>query len=181
MFESGGSDANTKYYNNVCLGKQEIDVGYDDYNGITAAMQKNGWSNHLTTGVGADDYLSLDEDDAMLPRDIYGGLPRKFARLATDSKLIDKGNASFEDDATSNVGKVWKQLVEDFPFLKRNITGTARDLGPYERPDNGTGITSVAGGNPADKGVRKYLSNGRIVILKNGVRYSLQGQKLYQK
>ena len=181
MFESGGSDANTKYYNNVCLGKQEIDVGYDDYNGITSPMQKNGWSNHLTTGVGADDYLSLDEDDAMQPRDIYGGLPRKFARLATDSKLIDMGNASFEDDATSNVGKVWKQLVEDFPFLKRNITGTARDLGPYERPGDATGIISVAGGNPADKGVRKYLSNGRIVILKNGQRYNLQGQKLYQK
>ena len=102
-----------------------------------------------------------------------------YAQTDVTSKYLT--NASFEDDATSNVGKVWKQLVEDFPFLKRNITGTARDLGPYERPGDATGIISVAGGNPADKGVRKYLSNGRIVILKNGQRYNLQGQKLYQK
>ena len=156
-------------------------MGYDDYNGIMSPMQKNGWTHHLTTGVGADDYLLLDEDDAMLPRDIYGGLPRKFARLAADSKMIDKGNASFEDDATSNVGKVWKQLVEDFPFLKRSITGTARDLGPYERPGNANGITLVVGDFPAEKGIRKCLSNGRVVIIKDGQRYNLQGQKLYQK
>ena len=131
--------------------------------------------------MGADDYLSLDEDDAMQPRDIYGGLPRKFARLVSDSKMIDKGNASYEDDATTNVGQVWKQLVEDFPFLKRNITGSARDLGPYERPVNATSITTVVGGSPADKGICKYLINGRFVILKDGVRYNLQGQKINQK
>lgn len=153
-------------------------MGYDDYNGIMSPMQKNGWTHHLTTGVGADDYLSLDEDDAMLPRDIYGGLPRKFARLASDSKMIDQGNASFEDDVTSNVGKVWKQLVEDFPFLKRNITGTARDLGPYERSSAATGITPVVSSSLVDKGIRKYLSNGRVVIIKDGARYNLQGQQL---
>ena len=131
MFESGGSDANTKYYNNVCLGKQEIDVGYDDYNAIAVPMSKNGWTNHLVTGVSRADYLSLDEEDALKPRDIYGGLPRKFGRLAADSKMVDAGNATFEDDMP-----VWQQLVRDFPFLKRSVTGNARDLGPYERPDN---------------------------------------------
>ena len=175
MFESGGSDANTKYYNNVCLGKQEIDVGYDDYNALATPMSKNGWTNHLITGVSRADYLSLDEEDALLPRDIYGGLPRKFGRLASDSKMIDAGNASFEDDMP-----VWQQLVQDFPFLQRTVTGTARDLGPYERTDTSSPtLTTVAGyvivsnidelraalravnGSPADASRRFiFLTNG---------------------
>ena len=207
MFEGGGSDANTKYYNNVCLGKQEIDVGYDDYNALAAPMQKNGWTNHVVTGVGADDYLSLDEDDAMMPRDIYGGLPRKFARLTSDSKLIDAGSASFENDYTTNVGKVWQQLVTDFPFLQRTVTGTVRDLGPYERPGEPapTGIaivTTPEASAPATTpgasafattpgasafattpgasapGSTKLLRNGRLVILKDGVHYNALGQKI---
>jgi len=129
MFESGGSNANTLYYNNVCLGKQEIAVGYDDYNALAVPMSKNGWTNHLVTGVSRADYLSLDEEEALKPRDIYGGLPRRFGRLAADSKMVDAGNASFEDTMP-----VWQQLVEDFPFLQRTVTGSARDLGPYERP-----------------------------------------------
>ena len=141
MFESGGSDADTKYYNNVCLGKQEIDVGYDDYNALTAPMSKNGWTNHLVTGISADDYISLDEDDALLPRDIYGGLPRRFGRLTADpeNRLVDAGNADLD-----NVNNVWQGLVQDFPFLERTITGSARDLGPYERPANTTAIKSVS-------------------------------------
>ena len=142
MFESGGSDAKTFYYNNVCLGKQEIDVGHDDYNAIATPMSKNGWTNHLVTGVSRSDYLSLDEDDALLPRDIYGGLPRKFGRLAADSKMVDAGNDAFEADMP-----VWQQLVQDFPFLARTVTGTARDLGPYERPDLSAdpALTTIAG------------------------------------
>ncbi|MBQ9203712.1 MAG: hypothetical protein IJ155_05675 [Prevotella sp.] len=174
MFESGGSDANTKYYNNVCLGKQEIDVGYDDYNALTSLMSKNGWSNHVVTGVGADDYLSLDEDEAMLPRDIYGGLPRKFGRLASDSKLIDAGNADLD-----NINNVWQQLVKDFPFLQRTITGNARDLGPYERPaQNPTGIkTHEAYESHQAHGAHKILQNGRLVIIKDGIRYNAIGQR----
>ena len=129
MFESEGSDANTKYYNNVCLGRQEIDVGYDDYNALAVPMSKNGWTNHLTTGIGRGDYLSLDEDEALKPRDIYGGLPRRFGRLAADSKMVNAGNASFEEGMP-----VWQELVADFPFLQRTVTGNARDLDPYERP-----------------------------------------------
>lgn len=178
MFESGGSQANTKYYNNVCLGKQEIDVGSDDYNALAAAMQKNGWSNHLTTGVGTDDYLSLEEDDALRPRDIYGGLPRKFARLASDSKMIDAGNVSLDA-----INGVWAQLEADFPFLHRPVTGAARDLGPYERPGEDilpTGIRNV-NDNPnanAYAKTRKYFSNGQIIIVKDGVRYNALGQKM---
>lgn len=176
MFESGGSQANTKYYNNVCLGKQEIDVGSDDYNALAAAMQKNGWSNHLTTGVGTDDYLSLEEDDALRPRDIYGGLPRKFARLASDSKMIDAGNVSLDA-----INGVWAQLEADFPFLHRPVTGAARDLGPYERPGEDilpTGIRDINVNPNINRETRKYFINGRLVIVKEGQRYNGLGQKL---
>ena len=176
MFESGGSDANTKYYNNVCLGKQEIDVGYDDYNALTAPMSKNGWINHLITGISADDYISLDEDDAMAPRDIYGGMPRRFGRLTADpeNKLVDAGNADLDD-----VNNVWQGLVAEFPFLARTITGNARDLGPYERPSSTTGI-SVTSQSSADKQVKtcKYFMDGRLVIVKDGQRYNSVGQRL---
>ena len=174
MFEGGGSDANTKYYNNVCLGKQEIDVGYDDYNALTSLMSKNGWSNHVVTGVGTDDYLSLDEDEAMRPRDIYGGLPRKFGRLASDSKLIDAGNADLD-----NINNVWQQLVKDFPFLQRTITGNARDLGPYERPaQNPTGIKTHESNDINKTNItHKVMQNGRLVIIKDGIRYNAIGQR----
>ena len=131
MFESGGSDANTLYYNNVCLGKQEIAVGHDDYNALATSMTKNGWTSHLVTGISRDDYQSLDEEEALKPRDIYGAMPRKFGRLTADSKLVDAGNVSLDEALP-----VWQQLVQDFPFLQRTVTGSARDLGPYERPDN---------------------------------------------
>ena len=174
MFESGGSETKTFYYNNVCLGKQEIMVGTDDYNALAAPMSKNGWTNHLVTGASVDDYVTLDEDDALMPRDIKGGMPRRFGRLTADPEnpLINAGNASLDD-----VNGVWAKLVADFPFLKRNITGTARDLGPYERPGDATGITPVVSGSATDT-PRKYISNGRLVIIKNGLRYNAMGQKL---
>lgn len=180
MFESGGSDAKTFYYNNVCLGKQEIMVGTDDYNALAAPMSKNGWTNHLITGASADDYITLDEDDALLPRDIYGGLPRRFGRLTADPEnpLVDAGNADLD-----NVNSVWQQLVNDFPFLARTITALSgqpssltRDLGPYERPATVTAIEAI---QYATKDVKtlKYLQDGRLVIVKNGQRYNALGQK----
>lgn len=174
MFESGGSETKTFYYNNVCLGKQEIMVGTDDYNALAAPMSKNGWTNHLVTGASVDDYVTLDEDDALMPRDIKGGMPRRFGRLTADPEnpLINAGNASLDD-----VNGVWAKLVADFPFLQRTVTGTARDLGPYERPSDATGITPVVSGFATDT-PRKYISNGRLVIIKNGQRYNAMGQKL---
>jgi hypothetical protein len=180
MFESGGSETKTFYYNNVCLGKQEIMVGTDDYNALAAPMSKNGWTNHLVTGASVDDYVTLDEDDALMPRDIKGGMPRRFGRLTADPEnpLINAGNASLDD-----VNGVWAKLVADFPFLQRTVTGTARDLGPYERPVDATAITVVRGstvvsGSAADKAPRKYTKNGRLIIEKNGQRYNAMGQKL---
>lgn len=172
MFESGGSDANTKYYNNICLGKQEIDVGYDDYNALAQPMSKNGWTRNLVTGAGYDDFISLDEEDALMPRDIYGGMPRRFGRLAPDSRLIDRGNAALEENMS-----VWQQLVSDFPFLKRNITGAARDLGPYERPAASTAINDRFYTAP-DASCRKVICNGRLVIVKGQQRYNAMGQRM---
>ncbi len=180
MFESGGSETKTFYYNNVCLGKQEIMVGTDDYNALAAPMSKNGWTNHLVTGASVDDYVTLDEDDALMPRDIKGGMPRRFGRLTADPEnpLINAGNASLDD-----VNGVWAKLVADFPFLQRTVTGTARDLGPYERPGDATAITVVRGstvvsGSAADKPSRKYTKNGRLIIEKDGQQYNCIGQRI---
>ena len=175
MFESGGSDAKTFYYNNICLGKQEISVGSDDYNGVAEQGAKQCWTNHLVTGIGADSFVSLEEDEALMPRDIRGGLPRKFGRLVNDPEnpLIDAGNASLD-----NVNNVWEGLVAEFPFLERKITGSARDLGPYEiRNNTATAIKAV---NAAQKEVktRKYFLDGQLIIVKDGVRYNALGQKL---
>jgi len=179
MFESGGSQANTFYYNNVCLGKQEIMVGTDDYNALATPMAKNGWTSHLVTGASVGDYVTLDEDDALLPRDIHGGMPRRFGRLTADPEnpLTDAGNAALDD-----VNGVWAQLVEDFPFLARTVTGSARDLGPYERPAAGgdpTAITApaTAAVNSVAGPVRKVLHRGRLLIVKDGRRYNALGQQ----
>ena len=174
MFESGGSDARTFYYNNVCIGKQEICVGTDDYNALAAPMSKNGWTSHLVTGASPDDYVTLDEDDALLPRDIRGGLPRRFGRLTADPEnpLIDAGN-----DALDDVNGVWQQLVQDFPFLARTVTGAARDLGPYERPvQSVTAIRNIEDSKHKAPG-SKFIENGRFVIVKDGIRYNAMGQR----
>lgn len=166
--------ADTRYFNNVCLGRQEIYVGYDDYNATTAPMSQNGWTNHLVTGISSDDYISLDEDDALMPRDIYGGLPRKFSRLTADpeNSLVDAGNADLDD-----VNNVWTQLINDFPFLARTTTGTDRDMGPYERPDNTATALSEVSGSATAKTI-KVMQDGRLVIMKNGRRYNALGQTL---
>jgi hypothetical protein len=169
MFESGGSQTNTFFYNNICLGKQEICVGSDDYNAIVTPMSKNGWSNHLVTGFSTEDFLSLDEEDALKPRAIDGSLPRLFGRLAADSKLIDKGNANYD---------IPESLLNDFPFLRRTITGTARDLGPYERTDNASPVESVEARSSHSDITRKVLHLGRIVIEKDGACYNAMGLRV---
>ncbi len=140
MFESGGSAENTFFYNNVCMGRQEISVGTDDYNAIVSPMSKEGWTNHLVTGFSKDDYVSLDEEDALAPRSIDGSLPRRFGRLLSDSKLVDAGNAAYG---------IPEDLLEEFPFLRQDVTGPARDLGPYERKVAVSKIDAIEmNGNP---------------------------------
>jgi len=170
MFESGGSDANTFFYNNICLGKQEICVGTDDYNAISTPMSKNGWSNHLLTGIGEDDFLSLDEEEALKPRAIDGSLPRRFGRLATDSKLIDAGTA---------IHDIPEDLLTDFPFLRRSVTGSARDLGPYERPaTNAASILLIDNDDSQSTPTRKVLKNRRLIIQRGSRQYNVMGLQL---
>ena len=170
MFESGGSDANTKFYNNICLGKQEICVGADDYNALSSPMSKNGWTHHLVTGIGMDDFVSLDEDDALKPRAIDGSLPRRFGRLTADSKLVDAGNAAYD---------LPEDLLADFPFLKRTVTGSSRDLGPYERPQADVSVVNdVKHAVSASRRVKR-VEHGRMIIEDgNGLRYNAMGQRL---
>ena len=171
MFESGGSDANTKFYNNICLGRQEICVGSDDYNALSAAMSKNGWTSHLLTGISAADFLSLDEEDALKPRAVDGSLPRRFGRLAAGSRMVDAGNAALDERLP-----VWQQLVSDFPFLARTVSGAARDLGPYERPaETASALSHTSAEQPG--ATKKYVEHGRFVIERGGVRYNALGQR----
>ena len=169
MFESGGSETETAFYNNICLGRQEICVGVDDYNALSYVPSKNGWSNHLVTGVTRDDFISLDEEDALLPRSIDGSLPRRFGRLAADSPLVDAGSATHDIPA---------DLISDFPFLARKVTGSARDLGPYERPGEMSGITNTDIDTAGTPRVVKRIEDGRIVIIRDGKRYDLLGRSL---
>lgn len=168
MFESGGSEQKTAFYNNICLGRQEICVGADDYNALNTVPSKNGWSGHLLTGVTKDDFLSLDEDDALKPRSIDGSLPRRFGRLAADSKLVDAGTAAHDLPA---------ELIADFPFLARTVTGAARDLGPYERPGSASGISEYPAEN-AKPAAGKFLRDGQIVIYRGNAAYNISGMRI---
>ena len=116
MFEK--SSTNCEYYNNVCFGNIEIAGGINSNNAMLSTSDK-AWTN-VIRGFGASDYVSLSEEDAKAPRGADGSLPTKFARLKSGSVLVDKG--------------LWKNIPysNEFPWLKQEVYGTARDLGPYE-------------------------------------------------
>ena len=165
MFESGGSDANTYYYNNVCFGRQEISVGSDDYNALATSHSKLAWTNHIVTNFSRSDYISLNEEDAMAPRRGDGSMPSRFARLMPGAPLVDAG-CDVSDAVTPNL----TQLLNDFPFLAVNVSGKARDIGPYEfaqevdtttsitqvivDPDKKGSIAVLAGNAPAERIIR---------------------------
>lgn len=156
MFESGGSDANTYYYNNVCFGKQEACVGTDDYNALGTTLSKDAWTNHLV-GPGSfsrSDYVSLSEEDAIAPRRGDGSMPSRFARLMPGSKLVDAG-CNVPENITPNLA----QLEADFPFLKSKVYGTARDLGPYElvQEETPTAVQQIA--SPDSRGALVMISS----------------------
>ena len=138
MFESGGSQTNTFYYNNVCFGRQEISVGTDDHNALGTPHSKLAWTNNLVTSFSRSDYVSLSETDALAPRRGDGSMPARFARLIPGSNLIDAGC-----DVPANVTPNLTQLETDFPFLVTPVYGSARDLGPYEMYWNDSAQTTV--------------------------------------
>lgn len=142
MFESGGSDLKTFFYNNVCLGRQEICVGFDDYNAVNTPPSKNAWTNHLITGASKDDYISLDESEALKPRSIDGSFPRAFGRLKQSSRLVDKGSADY-DLPEGDAFEPLRLTLLDFPFLTHHTMGNARDLGPYELPVEDTPVRDI--------------------------------------
>jgi hypothetical protein len=68
-------------------------------------------------------------------------MPSRFARLLPGSNLVDAG-CEVPSSVTPNLA----QLLADFPFLAVNVSGEARDLGPYELPqleDTTTSLTQV--------------------------------------
>ena len=116
MFEK--SSTNCEYYNNVCFGNIEIAGGINSNNAMLSTSDK-AWTN-VIRGFGASDYVSLSEGDAKAPRGADGSMPTKFARLKSGSVLVDKGLPYYLPYTT------------EFPWLKQEIYGAARDLGPYE-------------------------------------------------
>ena len=116
MFEKSAS--NCEYYNNVCFGNIEIAGGINSNNAMLSTSDK-AWTN-VIRGFGASDYVSLSEEDAKAPRGADGSMPAKFGRLKSGSVLIDKG--------------LWKNIPysNEFPWLKQEVYGAGRDLGPYE-------------------------------------------------
>jgi len=129
MFENGGSDANTHFYNNVCLGKQEICVGDDSHNAVPKASDDNAWTVSLVTNIGKSDYQSLDESYAIAPRRADGSMPGTFARLATGSAMVDAGM-----DVPSASVPVLAELYADYPHLIPTKYGAGWEIGPYEMP-----------------------------------------------
>ena len=86
--------------------------------------------------------------------------------------MVDAGNAELDQ-----INGVWSKLVEDFPFLERNITGTARDLGPYERPAAANAIETVTS-DARQVSTCKFVKYGRVVVKKNGECYNALGQRI---
>ena len=70
--------------------------------------------------------------------------------------------------------------IRTIELLNASSSGGARVYDMYVRvPDAAaTAITTVKTVNSYDR-IAKMMEAGRVVILKNGVRYNLQGQKLY--
>lgn len=120
MFESGGG-ANSLFYNNVCMGRQEILVGTESHNAFLGnPEQGKTFYNNVVKNFSRSDYESLNESDALAPRATDGSLPTRFGRLKSGSKLVDAG--------------INKPLpyTDEFTFLLQPIYGQNRDIGPYE-------------------------------------------------
>lgn len=117
MYEK--ASANSEYYNNVCLGRQEIAGGTNDHNALATPTDK-GWTNNVVYGVSTADYTDLSEATAKGPRGIDGSMPATFARLKNGAPQIDAGL------------DLALPFADEFPFIVQPIFGNARDLGPYE-------------------------------------------------
>ena len=133
MFEDAPSDATNDFYNNVCLSSR-IEV-----NATSSVMQNNvainnpekGWQNALSFNFSAGDFSNLSEDAAKEPRGEDGSLPKNFARLNSDSKLIDQG-ITVDYPALSFIDQ---PLIGSGLAFQQNINANGRDLGPYEYSD----------------------------------------------
>ena len=119
-----------------------------------------------------------------------GGRKFKISYTLSDgsskSVTTDKYNkGSYEFDVLEMAGLTTEEQckkVRSVSFEQSGANGGARVYDMYVRvPDtSATTITTVKTANSNECTV-KMMENGRIVIIKDGQRYNLQGQKLYQK
>ena len=89
--------------------------------------------------------------------------------------MVDAGNADYDIPA---------DLIADFPFLKRTITGKGRDLGPYERGGETTdAIEEIeayeAGNMKMDDGPIFNLNGQQVMKPTKGI-YIVNGKKMFK-
>jgi pectate disaccharide-lyase len=153
MFEK--NSYNCEYYNNVCFGSIEIAAGSTNSNNAMLSTTTEAWSNTIG-GFSFSDYVSLTEADAKAARGMDGSLPNRFAHLKSGSSLIDKG-----------INKPMPFTTE-YSFLKQDIYGTARDLGPYELAEGDISGIQMLLNKDAEFDVR-YVANSKTLHFSTGI------------
>ena len=102
----------------------------------------------------------------------------------TKSVTTDKyKKGAYDFDVLALAGLTTDEQRMNIRSITFGLTGANGGARIYEMyvavPDLGsTGIQNINTNVNANSQTRKYISNGRIVIVKNGVRYNVQGQKL---
>ncbi len=177
MFEKSSSET-MEFYNNVCIGKQEMASPFVESNNALGAAASKGWQT-ATTGIGKADYVDLSETAAMAPRGTDGSLPTGFARLKEGSKLTGKAKSGLVPP-TPNIGIKLKGTT-----LAPRYANT--DLGPYDLKTS-TGISqliinpearlniSVYPNPVKSDATLKFAANQNAEV--NILVYDLQGRKV---
>ncbi|MBN1185961.1 MAG: T9SS type A sorting domain-containing protein [Bacteroidales bacterium] len=130
MFEDAPNSGITNdFYNNVCLGRLEINsTGSIQERNTATNNTEDGWQNPLDLDITAADYTDLSEEASIAPRGANGSMPTGFARIVEGSNLIDTGLI-----LTYPVPSIDQTLVGNaLEAYRQAVYGTTRDLGPYE-------------------------------------------------
>ena len=98
----------------------------------------------------------------------------------TTEKLKKSTLLEWDMIQVAGISEAEAKQIRTIELLNASSSGGARVYDMYVRvPDaSATAITTVKTGNSNDLTV-KLMEAGRVIILKNGQRYNLQGQQLY--
>ena len=132
--------------------------------------------------------LNLNEGLLQLSLNTYftGGRTFKISWTLSDNTSGSKITSSYKKGSytidvldLAGLDEETAKKVRSITFAQSGANGGARVYDMYVRvPVVPTGIQNINTNVNANSQTRKYISNGRIVIVKNGVRYNVQGQKM---